>query len=40
MFNISTPMTEREVDVLGASFKDCLLDLKPYIEKTVPELIV
>jgi glutamate-1-semialdehyde 2,1-aminomutase len=40
MFNISTPMTEKEVDALGASFKDCLLELKPYIEKTAPELIV
>jgi len=39
MFNISTPMTEKEVDALGASFKDCLLELKPYIEKTAPELI-
>jgi len=33
-------MTEKEVDALGASFKDCLLELKPYIEKTAPELIV
>jgi len=40
MFNISTPMGEKEIDVLGTTVKDGLLELKPYIRKTVPELIV
>ena len=40
MFSISTPMGEKEIDVLGTTVKDGLLELKPYIRKTVPELIV
>jgi glutamate-1-semialdehyde 2,1-aminomutase len=40
MFNISTPMSEKEVEVVGTTLKDCLVDLKPYIEKVAPELIL
>ena len=40
MFNISTPMSEKEVDELGATITNGLLELKPYIGKAVPELIV
>jgi len=40
MFNISTPMSEKEVDELGATITNGLLELKPYIGKAVPELII
>jgi hypothetical protein len=40
MFNISTPMGEKEIDELGATITHGLLELKPYIGKAVPELIV
>ncbi len=40
MFNISTPMGEKEVDELGTTITKGLLELKLYIEKAVPELIV
>ena len=40
MFSISTPMSEKEVDEAVAAVRDCLVDIKPYIEKTAPELIV
>jgi glutamate-1-semialdehyde 2,1-aminomutase len=40
MFNISTPMSEKEIDELGATITNGLLELKPYIRKTVPELVV
>ena len=40
MFNISTPMSEKEVDELGATITNGLLELKPYIGKAVPELVV
>jgi len=40
MFNISTPMSEKEIDELGVTITNGLLELKPYIGKAVPELIV
>jgi glutamate-1-semialdehyde 2,1-aminomutase len=39
MFNISTPMGEKEISEAGATLKSCLEELKPYIEKVAPELI-
>ncbi len=39
MFNISTPMGEKEVDEAGTALKSCLQELKPYLEKASPELI-
>jgi glutamate-1-semialdehyde 2,1-aminomutase len=40
MFNISTPMGEKEVEEAGTALKNCLIKLKPYIEKAAPELIL
>ena len=40
MFNISTPMSEKEIDELGVTFTHGLVELKPYIGKVVPELVV
>jgi len=40
MFNISTPMSEKEMSETRAALKTSLLELKPYIEKTAPELIM
>jgi glutamate-1-semialdehyde 2,1-aminomutase len=40
MLNISTPMGEKEVEEFGKVFKSSLIELKPYIEKVEPELIV
>lgn len=39
MFIISTPMGEKEVNEATIAFKECLLEMKPYIEKAAPELI-
>lgn len=39
MFNISTPMGEKEIMEARTVLKSCLLELKPFIEKTAPELI-
>lgn len=38
-FNISTPMGEKELDEAKTALRDCLLELRPYIEKTSPDLI-
>jgi glutamate-1-semialdehyde 2,1-aminomutase len=40
MLNISTPMGEKEVEALGKALKSSLKEMKPYIEKAAPELIV
>ena len=40
MLNISTPMGEKEVEALGKALKSSLMEMKPYIEKASPELIV
>ena len=40
MFNISTPMGAREISQAAGALKSCLEELKPYIEKTAPELIL
>jgi glutamate-1-semialdehyde 2,1-aminomutase len=40
MFNISTPMKEREIDEVKDAVKNCLLELKPYIEQAAPELML
>jgi glutamate-1-semialdehyde 2,1-aminomutase len=40
LLNISTPMGEKEVTEAGIALKSCLLEMKPYIEKVAPELIV
>jgi glutamate-1-semialdehyde 2,1-aminomutase len=40
MFNISTPMTEKEVSQVGKVLREALRELRPYIEKAAPELIV
>ncbi len=40
MFNISTPMGEEEIEAVAAALKDCLIEMKPYIEKAAPELIL
>jgi glutamate-1-semialdehyde 2,1-aminomutase len=39
MFNISTPMGEKEIDEARSALTTCLLQLRPYIERTAPELI-
>ena len=36
---ISTPMTEKEVDVFITAFGDSLHEIRPFIEETTPELI-
>jgi hypothetical protein len=38
-FNISTPMSENEVDKLSAAARSALIEMRPYIEKTAPDLI-
>ena len=40
MLNISTPMGEKEVEEFGKALKSSLIELKPYIGKVAPELIV
>lgn len=40
MFNISTPMSEKEINQAGSVLRDALRELRPYIEKAAPELIV
>ncbi len=39
MFNVSTPMGEKEVDEAGVALKDCLVEMRPYVEQAAPELI-
>jgi len=39
-FNISTPMSEKEINESRVALKSCLVELKPYIEKAAPELIL
>jgi glutamate-1-semialdehyde 2,1-aminomutase len=38
-FYISTPMSEEEITEAGIAVKSSLIELRPYIEKTAPELI-
>lgn len=40
MFNISTPMEEREIMQARTAMKESLMELRPYVEKTAPELIL
>ena len=40
MLNISTPMGEKEVEEFGKALKGSLVELKPYIQRVAPELIV
>jgi len=40
MFNLSTPMGENEIKEVRTAVKSCLEELKPYIEKAAPELIL
>ncbi len=40
MFNISTPMSEDEINEGGKAIKACLLELRPYIEQVAPELVL
>lgn len=40
MFNISTPMSEKEINEASTAVKSCLLELIPYIEKAAPMLIL
>lgn len=39
MFNISTPMGEKEVDEASVALRGCLVEMRPYIEQAAPELI-
>ena len=39
MFNISTPMTEREINTAVKAVDDSLSELKPYIKEIWPELV-
>jgi len=39
MFNISTPMGEKEIHEASTAVRDCLVEMRPYIEKMAPELI-
>ena len=39
-FNISTPMGDKEIMEVIAALRDSLIELKPYIEKETPELIL
>ena len=39
MFIISTPMTEKEIDMASEAFKSTLALLKPYIAERVPHLM-
>jgi glutamate-1-semialdehyde 2,1-aminomutase len=38
-FSISTPMGGREVDKLTAAARSALIEMRPYISKTAPDLI-
>lgn len=40
MFSISTPMGEEEIQYATTALKDCLVEIRPYIEQTAPELIL
>jgi glutamate-1-semialdehyde 2,1-aminomutase len=39
MFNISTPMGDKEIHEASTAVRDCLLEMRPYIQKMAPELI-
>ncbi len=38
-FNISTPMTEKQIENAAAAVKSSLVQLKPYMQKSAPQLI-
>jgi glutamate-1-semialdehyde 2,1-aminomutase len=38
-FNISTPMSAKEIDELTSGAESSLAKMRPYIEKTAPDLI-
>jgi glutamate-1-semialdehyde 2,1-aminomutase len=38
-FSISTPMSEKEINEASKALRNCLLEMKPYIEKTAPDLM-
>jgi hypothetical protein len=38
-FNISTPMCANEIDTLITAAESSLVEMRPYIEKTAPDLI-
>jgi len=40
LFNISTPMTEKEIDTAVKAVDDSMSELRPYIEEIWPELVV
>jgi glutamate-1-semialdehyde 2,1-aminomutase len=40
MFNISTPMGEKEIMEVRTALRDSLIELKPYVEKMAQELIL
>jgi glutamate-1-semialdehyde 2,1-aminomutase len=39
MFNISTPMRERQISLAAQIFRGCLVQLIPYLEVTAPSLL-
>ena len=39
MLSISTAMGEKEIDEAKNALKDCLLEMRPYVEKAAPELM-
>ena len=38
--SISTPMTETDVEVFLTAFEESLIEIKPFIEESTPELIM
>ena len=40
MYAISTPMTSDDIDLAISALKDTLAELKPYIERANPHLLV
>ena len=38
--SISTPMTEKDIGVFLTAFKKSLVEIKPFIEESTPELIM
>jgi glutamate-1-semialdehyde 2,1-aminomutase len=39
MFNISTPMDNKEIEQASTALRDCLFELRPFLEKNAPELL-
>ena len=37
---ISSPMTEKEINVFTAAVEESLFQIKPFIEETAPELLL